>query len=195
MQKLSVNIITYNGATSFIDYAIESVLPYAEEILVYDTGSTDNTLEVLKEFPVRVYQEDIQYLGETWTNSPKDEKLTALLNRMKDESSGDYILKIDDDEVFPPPLMKEIMRTLETTTEDVYTIPFYHVGSSRLNYIKRLFKNDIGIEWNGIYGTETLAINGKRVSSKKCPILQNFFVHLGELRNNLGEREHRYENL
>jgi glycosyltransferase involved in cell wall biosynthesis len=195
MQKLSVNIITYNGATSFINYAIESVIPYAEDILVYDTGSTDNTIELLKDYPVRVFQEDIQHLGETWTNSPKDERLTEILNILKDESSGDYILKIDDDEVFPQPLMREIEKLLKTTTEPVYTIPFLHIGSTKLNYIKRLFKNNNEISWHGIYGTETLAINGKRISSRKCPILENYFIHLGELRDNLGEREHRYENL
>jgi hypothetical protein len=64
-----------------------------------------------------------------------------------------------------------------------------------LNYIKRYFQNIPEITWDGIYGTETLALNGKRLSSKKCPIMVNYFIHLGGLRDEIGGREHRYGNL
>src|SRR3990167_8735177 len=109
MNSLSVNILTYNGASAFIDKAIESVIPYADEILVFDTGSKDNTRELLKKYPVKVFYEDVQHLGETWTNSEKDILLTDFLNRLKNESIGDIILKIDDDEIFPKELMEEII--------------------------------------------------------------------------------------
>ena len=29
-------------------YALQSVLPYVDKILVWDTGSTDNTVEIIK---------------------------------------------------------------------------------------------------------------------------------------------------
>jgi len=102
-------------------------------------------------------------------------------------------LKIDDDEVYPRELMEEIVNA--DLTEPIYSINFLHVGNNfKLHPIKRLFKNTKEINWNGIYGTETIALSGKRVSSQKCPTLKHFFYHLGGLRKDT-ERQHVYEYL
>lgn len=180
--KLSVNILTLKGnEDGFLQQAVESVRPYACEVLIKDTSS-------------------IQFLGEAWTNSPLDIELTRLLNNMKEQSVGDWILKIDDDELFPTILMEEIMETIEKATYPIYSLPFIHISKKfqigmRPHYIKRLFRNVPEVSWNGIYGNETLALGGRRISSEKCPKLVNPFLHLGGLRRNLGARQHRYESL
>jgi glycosyltransferase involved in cell wall biosynthesis len=42
----------------YIGYALRSVLPFVDSALVFDTGSTDNTVavieEVMKEFPGKI---------------------------------------------------------------------------------------------------------------------------------------------
>ncbi|OHD14407.1 MAG: hypothetical protein A2Y41_13915 [Spirochaetes bacterium GWB1_36_13] len=173
--KLSVNILTYKG--EFLDKAIASVRPYADEVIVKDTAA-------------------IQHLGKAWTNSPLDIELTRLLNEMKDESKGGWILKVDDDEIFTTELMEEIMKIVRSDDDTpIYAIPFRHVGtSSKKRYIKRLFRNIEDVSWNGNYGWETLAYQGKRISSNKCPKLNNFFYHLGGLRKEY-TRKHDYSTL
>lgn len=175
--KLSVNILTLNG--EFLDKAVKSVKPYAHEIIIRDTT-------------------DIQHLGRAWTNSPLDVRLTEILNEMKAESTGDWILKIDDDEIFPQVLMEEIL--MKVNGRPIYSIPFIHVSERYSKYrempvIKRLFKNIPEVSWVGNYGTETLALNGKRVNSRECPILTNPFLHLGELKRNPESRKHDYSTL
>lgn len=54
--EVSVLIITQNEEAN-IKFAIESVLPYFNQIIIVDSFSTDNTIEIIKQYPeVEVYQ-------------------------------------------------------------------------------------------------------------------------------------------
>lgn len=198
MPNFAVNMLTYNGlSVGFLRDVIGAVYAYTDEIRVYDTGSTDDTVNVIKrEFPkVILCQYDLRSLGEVWTNSKRDKELTNLLNKIKSETESEWILKIDDDEIFPPALLKEI-KIMNTGNALIYSARFSHVGAKnyKLHIIKRFFKNIPEISWDGIYGTETLAVNGKRISSKDCPILSisgHYFYHLGGFRKD-NDRKHDY---
>ena len=193
--SLAINLLTYNGATAFIREALGSVYAFTDEIRVYDTGSTDDTVALVKnEFPKVVLSEyPIQHLGQTWTESRKDKELTRLLNQIKSETKAEWILKIDDDEIFPACLMREV---LSKEDGDIYSVPFLHVGGRRYEYhlIKRLFKNSDAIQWSGLYGYETLTLNCKRVRSRNCPKLSNHFYHLGGLCPPIDNRKHDYSS-
>ncbi len=200
--NLAIHMLTYNGATAFIREAIGSVYAWSNEIRVYDTGSTDNTVDLIrKEFPRVILSEyPIQHLGQTWTESAKDIELTRLLNQLIDETAADWILKIDDDEIFPNGLMKEIMNIEDEILiqkSPIYSIPFLHVGGKeyRHHLIKRLFKKCTEVRWKGIYGNESLALNGARVRSHKVPMLMNNFYHLGGLSPFIDNRQHDYSSL
>lgn len=191
--KPAVNILTYNGASAFLKEAIESVYPYVDEIRVCDTGSIDGTKELLEKYnKVILTYEDVQPLGETWTKSAKDIALTRLLNELKQQTQSEWILKMDDDEIFPKVLMEEILEL--NGKYPIYSIPFKHIGreTKRRLVIKRLFLNIPDVSWVGIYGSESLAFRGFSPPSRKCPILKNHFLHLGDLRQNLDDRKHDY---
>lgn len=192
--KLSVNMLTFNGETAFIERAIEAVLPFVDEVIVCDTGSTDKTMDVLANYPITYFREDVQHLGRVWTGSPIDSKLTELLNEVKQRSNGQWILKVDDDEIFPKNLMLEVRRMVDTNPlPEIFSIPCMNIGKDTAYFlIKRLFKNIPNVLWEGLYGRETLTLNGKRVPSRKCPSLKNHFFHLGQLRKNIHERKHVY---
>lgn len=198
---LSVNMMTKDGG-NLIKKSLLSVLPYCDEYIVYDTGSTDNTLGILKglknEFPYFFHYKE---RGE---QTPAG--LTKILNEMRKKSTGDWILRVDDDEVFPEETMEEIKHIDGRVI--VYSIPFLHYEDGHfINplchsrnrpgfFVARLFRNIQGIDWVNDWGGEVLSFNGQRISSRAfqvhlCRKLKNPFLHLGELRQ--GKRKHEYK--
>jgi glycosyltransferase involved in cell wall biosynthesis len=51
-------VVTNCNYAHYLPKCIESALPYCDEILVYDDGSTDDSLEVLARYPVTVTHRD-----------------------------------------------------------------------------------------------------------------------------------------
>ncbi len=98
--KLSLTVITKNEEES-IRRCIESV-PFAAEVIVVDSGSTDRTVEICRALGARVVVTD-DYPG----NGPQK-------NRALDLATGDWILSLDADEWLTPELQREIPRLIET---------------------------------------------------------------------------------
>jgi glycosyltransferase involved in cell wall biosynthesis len=96
--KLSLTIITKNEEAC-IRRCIESV-PFADEIIVVDSGSTDRTVEICRALGARVVVTD-DYPG----YGPQK-------NRALDLASGDWILSLDADEWLTPELQDEIPRLM-----------------------------------------------------------------------------------
>ena len=55
MQSLSVVIVCKNEA-AIIGQTLQSLQGLSDDIIVYDNGSTDDTMEIARSFPVRVYE-------------------------------------------------------------------------------------------------------------------------------------------
>jgi glycosyltransferase involved in cell wall biosynthesis len=93
--RVSIILPTYNGGR-FIGQAIESVLKQSFEdfeLLVIDDGSTDETPEIIYHFSER--DPRIIYL-----NNDKNLGIQKSLNRGMREAKGEYIARIDDDDVW-----------------------------------------------------------------------------------------------
>lgn len=109
MRKLSVIIITKNEA-SRIRHCLESV-KFADEIIIVDSESTDNTVEIAREYTDKVFQEPWLGFGATKNN--------ALA-----KATSDWILAIDADEIVSENLRIEIQTLLATTPKfNAYYIP------------------------------------------------------------------------
>ncbi len=91
---LSVTIITKNEAANLED-CLRSVA-FADEILVLDSGSTDNTVEIARQFTDKVFVEE-------WRGYGKQK------NRASELATGDWILNIDADERVTDELREEIL--------------------------------------------------------------------------------------
>lgn len=97
-QKLSALIITYNEI-GYIEKCIDSV-SFADEIIVVDSYSTDGTYEYLLNHPkVKVIQNPF-------------ENFTAQKSFTLKQSSNDWVLFLDADEVVTKSLQKEIIETI-----------------------------------------------------------------------------------
>ncbi len=97
MSKISVYIIAYNEAWKIRD-AINSVL-WADEIVVVDSCSTDDTVSIAESMGARVVQVEFKGFGD-------------LRNRAIAACSHDWVFSLDSDERCTPEARDEILRKI-----------------------------------------------------------------------------------
>lgn len=115
MTTLSVTVITLNEAAN-IDACLASVA-WADEVLVVDSGSTDDTV-------ARATTRGVRVLTHAWPG------YAAQKNWAAEQASCDWILSIDADERVTPELAAEIRQALEMPAPAGYRIPrvTWHLG-------------------------------------------------------------------
>ena len=116
--SISATILTKNSAVRL--NAVLTALHWCAEIIVLDTGSTDDTVAIAESFAnVRVHR-----LCGPFPGFGRAHRHAVALAR------HDWILSIDSDEVVTPELAAEIAgRRLEPDT--VYTLPFFNYLDGR----------------------------------------------------------------
>lgn len=134
MIKVTAIIPTYNEEKN-IKKAIESI-KWADEIMIVDSFSTDNTLKIAREYTDFIIQREY-------------ENSASQKNWAIPQATHDWILLLDADEVVTPELRDEIQKQLSSPNEllDAYWIKRinYFMGQ-RIRYIVkgdkviRLFK-------------------------------------------------------
>jgi glycosyltransferase involved in cell wall biosynthesis len=86
-------------------------LRWADEIVVLDSGSTDDTLEVARRHTSEVHHRD-------WTG------FRDQLEHLGTLASGEWVLVVDADERVPEPLAEEIRRVVRGGSEETaYAVP------------------------------------------------------------------------
>jgi glycosyltransferase involved in cell wall biosynthesis len=103
-KKLSILLPTYNCGSS-IRAALESV-KWADEIVIVDSYSTDNTLDIANEYKVQILQHE-------YLNSAK-QKNWALPS-----CSHEWVFQIDSDEVLEPDAENIIRNAIENATIEI----------------------------------------------------------------------------
>lgn len=105
MNKLSIVIICKNEETVIAD-AVKSAR-FADEVLVLDSGSTDETVQICKELGARVeYQ---QWLG-----------FGRQKNKAVELASNEWVYVLDSDERITDKLRDEIKEVLKKPEHDAY---------------------------------------------------------------------------
>lgn len=166
MQQLSVVIICKNEA-DVIGKTLQSLEGLCDDIIVYDNGSTDHTIEEVRKFNVQLHQGTWEGFGKT------KNKAIAL-------AKYDWILSLDADESIDGEL-KQTLLALELTEEkDLYEIKFKNfLGDKHLKHGEwggdkhiRLF-NRKKTHWNDAPVHEELLIT-RDMNSKK---LNGYILH------------------
>jgi glycosyltransferase involved in cell wall biosynthesis len=111
MSSLSVVLATFNEEKNLPD-CLESIKDLAQEIVIVDGTSTDNTVEVAKKYDAKI----------TVTDNPP----IFHINKQKaiDQATKDWILQLDADERVTPRLAGEIKKVINEQNEiNGYWIP------------------------------------------------------------------------
>lgn len=129
--KITVTILTKNSQ-KHLNEVLEACKDF-DEVLIYDTGSTDRTLEIAERFQnVRIVKGIFRGFGPTHNDA------SAL-------AQNEWILSIDHDEVPTKKLCQEVFK-LQFSDKNVYSIP-------RNNYY-----NGKWIKWCGWYPDRVLRL-------------------------------------
>jgi glycosyltransferase involved in cell wall biosynthesis len=124
LKDISATVLTKNSQKHLKD-VLKALAPFGE-ILLYDTGSADGTIEIARTFPnVKVIENRFIGFGPTH-------------NMASTAAKNDWILSIDSDEIATPELA-EALKTVGPDPHAVYSFP------------RRNFFNGKFIKWCGWY--------------------------------------------
>jgi glycosyltransferase involved in cell wall biosynthesis len=164
LNKLSVVIIT-KDVEHFIKDAITSA-KFADEVIVLDSGSTDNTCQIAQDLGAKVYQQE--WLG-----------FGPQKNKALEYATNNWVFVLDSDERITNELQEEVLDILQNPQYDAYMTP-------RLN---NFWGKDI--KTCGLYPDNTIRLFDKTKArfnnvsvhesvqlQSKAGTLQNHMIHL-----------------
>lgn len=136
--KISVAIVAYNEEKHLED-CLKSVT-WADEIVVLDGKSSDNTAKIAKKYTSKVFEVENQPL------------MKKMMNQAFEKCTGDWILQLDADERISLELKTEIQKVLQNPDFIAYRIPRKNLMFGKYlehtgwypDYQLRLFENGCG---------------------------------------------------
>jgi glycosyltransferase involved in cell wall biosynthesis len=172
VQKLSVIVITKNEAPN-IRRCLRSVVGWVDEIIVLDSGSTDQTPAICRHYTSSVYITDWVGYG------PQKNRALALAH-------GEWVLSLDADEWVRPDLQREILRAITREDARGFILPrlnmfcgrFQRHGDAAKDQVLRLFRRDSGRFTNDLVH-EKVICRGK-IGCLQQPLLHNSYRSVTE---------------
>lgn len=128
--NLSLCMIVKNEETS-LPKCLSSVKDVVDEMVVLDTGSTDRTPEIARNFGAKVYDFE-------WCND-----FSAARNQSLKYVRGDWILVLDADEVLVPEIVPTLQQAIKRYSHLLINLVRQEVGAEQSPYslVSRLFRN------------------------------------------------------
>jgi tetratricopeptide (TPR) repeat protein len=139
---VSLCMIVKNEEAYLAD-CLASAQPFVNEMIVVDTGSTDRTVKIAKQFGAKVFHFQ-------WCDD-----FAAARNESLRHAQGDWILVLDADERLDAESGRVTLKLISDPEVIAYYIklicPTHHDGGMvRLGWFPRLFRNGIGACFKGI---------------------------------------------
>jgi GT2 family glycosyltransferase/Tfp pilus assembly protein PilF len=138
VRRLTVCLIVKNEE-KFLAQCLKSVREAAQQLIVVDTGSTDRTVAIAKEFGAEVYEHD-------WSDD-----FAAARNAALAHATGDWILVLDADEEMPAGQLAKLSADLKNSGVIAYRLPLINSGQEAegRSFVPRLFRNAPGAYYAG----------------------------------------------
>jgi glycosyltransferase involved in cell wall biosynthesis/Tfp pilus assembly protein PilF len=136
--RLSVCLIVKNEER-FLAQCLKSVRGLAAQLVVVDTGSTDRTVEIAREFGAEIY-------SFAWCDD-----FAAARNAALEHATGDWVLMLDADEELPSGEHARLRADMNNASAMAYRLPLINAGqeSEGRSFVPRLFRNLPGAFFKG----------------------------------------------
>ena len=154
-QTISLCMIVKNEE-KFLPGCLKSVVGLVDEIIVVDTGSTDRTMEIAREYKAKIYEHP-------WQND-----FSLHRNQSISYATCDWILILDADEELDPTEHGIIkMATRRKDIDSISFVVFNRIQHGRIGFLNshRMFRRGKGFKYHGIVHNQ-LEIKGKTLISQ-----------------------------
>jgi glycosyltransferase involved in cell wall biosynthesis len=181
--SLSLCMIVKNES-KVLERCLKSVTGHVDEIIIADTGSTDNTKEIANRFNVKLYDYK-------WTNN-----FSAARNFVAKKASGDWILVLDADEYVSEENLKEAKNELLETKHSVLAVNILNFtgefggGTAQHRHV-RLYRNNGEIEFHRAIHEQLRNKNASKLSVGLSPLV---LYHTGYLNKTVKEKQKSNRN-
>jgi len=182
-EKISVIILTKNSE-KYLEKVLKSV-EFADEVIIYDSGSKDRTLEIAKKFKnIKIF------IDTNWEGFGKQKQKAV------EKATNKWVFVLDSDEVFTKELENEIKEIIKNPIYDAYKV-------ARLN-------NFFGkwIKHCGLFPDYSIRFFNKKkckfnenivhesVECENVGVLKNYFLHYAyESIEEFIDKQNRYSSL
>ena len=185
--KLTAGIRVKNGER-FAEECLRDLSDYVDEIVILDDGSTDRTVEICRSF--HKVTQVVRWEKDFFHEGIDRNVVLALIKN----TSPDWILLPDIDEVFESRFKEEVRRMMEAKDVGLYAFLFRHFWRSRTHYrvdgkwgresrefpIPRLVRNEPGLHYPVHRPLGTAQITGVRGKAALSEIRVKHYGHLYE---------------
>ena len=139
----------------FLPGCLESIKELVDEIIIVDTGSTDRTMDIAREYGAKIYEHP-------WQND-----FSFHRNQSIDYSTGDWVLIVDADEELDPEehnIIKQLVKRKDINA--ISFVVFNKIQSGRVGFLNsvRMFRNGNNFKYEGIVHNQ-LHVSGKIYTS------------------------------
>ena len=114
---ITAHVLIKNEAR-FVWYSIMSVVDRVDKIIIYDTGSTDGTREIIKE--IRKQKRD--KVRTKFLKSITPEEFPQIRKKMLEETKTDWFLVVDGDEIWWDQSIQKVVETIKSRGEEIESI-------------------------------------------------------------------------
>lgn len=184
----------------WIWYCLNSILPYVNKIIVWDSGSSDNTVKIITSIKSnKIIFKEIGPIG--------SKEFGNVRNKMFKKTRADWIIILDGDEVWPKSTITQVITEIKNAPKDIETFcvkPINFVGdlehihpdtfagptphgpkSLKGFYSSRIFRTNIkGLHADGEYGKEDFKniLGNTLISTKAAKFLPKiYYWHMSYL--------------
>ncbi len=117
--KISAHTILKNE-DKFIWYSVMSVINFVDEYLIWDTGSTDNSLKIIDEIlKTDIGRQKVKFKKKDSGFIFEEDKLRQ---KMLLETKGDWFLVVDGDEIWWDESISKVINTIKGESEEIESI-------------------------------------------------------------------------
>lgn len=183
----------------WIWYSLMSVIDCVDEIMIWDTGSTDKTIDIIKSIdnPRIKYKQRI---------APSSLEMTKARQEMLDETKADWLMILDGDEIWPEKSIKASIDLIRSNNNHNCLVnPYYqllgdihhrqeelagkykigsHIGHITIRFIN--LNKMKGLHYQGSYPDEALLNSDKIPIQNMDPGLTGYvsepYLHTSHLR-------------